>query len=546
MIVDGTTPEPTDPDADVPGDGSHAALESAADDLVEIYREADLDGQLTPVISPDATADSPAADDDGPPADGIDVCPLDAPAAAASDDLLVSDDAIAEEDAVASADGEAADVLSTLTETSPSQHALEAASDEGGLDPTDEDECEGDAPIEPALAEAAAETAFVGDVEEDTDDIELSYDDDHDEPATEEPAIATGSVAASSEAQPEPVAAAVDMTAIATPAEPRAETEPAAVVEAGVLAADDVLETSTYLAGAMILTGAPEPRLGLEAAPSLRRRDHSASQSAIRSVARQQPAEAVASDAVPAQVIKSEKPHPRPSRARTSPIAPAAAAPDALPTASAEIDNDELAAVTSDADDSFENAEAVETAEDDQLIEPSAVVLESDADEADGDAIGVGKSGGWWSIPLLCAGIAIVACCMVIPQADANRRLAYQRTQLRAELEAVQAQVATNDEFLRKLATDPTLAERLAQRQMKMMRSGVKPLPVSSGPMGTSPFELVQVPRPAQPPPYEPIGGRVASLTYHPRGRLYLMGGGLLVLAAALVLGGGGRTRSDI
>ena len=41
--------------------------------------------------------------------------------------------------------------------------------------------------------------------------------------------------------------------------------------------------------------------------------------------------------------------------------------------------------------------------------------------------------------------------------------------------------------------------------------------------------------------PYEPIGGRIATLCYIARTRLYLTGGGLFLVAAGLVLGAGGR-----
>ncbi|HEX8911856.1 MAG TPA: hypothetical protein VF796_05820, partial [Humisphaera sp.] len=172
----------------------------------------------------------------------------------------------------------------------------------------------------------------------------------------------------------------------------------------------------------------------------------------------------------------------------------------------------------------------------------------SDASEGDDEpelepAGAGGSSGAWWTIPLLSAGIALIAWCVVIPQAEANRRLAYQRASLRAELDAVQSQVATNDDFLRKLATDPTLAERLAQRQMRMIRTGTQPLAVGQPvvAVGTSPFEIVKVPKPAAQPPYEPIGGRLSTICQSPRGRLYLMGCGLFAVAAGLVLGAGGR-----
>src|SRR5690242_14281732 len=43
--------------------------------------------------------------------------------------------------------------------------------------------------------------------------------------------------------------------------------------------------------------------------------------------------------------------------------------------------------------------------------------------------------GGGWTIPILCAGIALIACCVLIPQADANRRLIYERQMLKMDLE---------------------------------------------------------------------------------------------------------------
>jgi hypothetical protein len=209
------------------------------------------------------------------------------------------------------------------------------------------------------------------------------------------------------------------------------------------------------------------------------------------------------------------------------PDAPSEAAEDA-----ADGDRrDSLSGAAADGTDRFDRDEAeVEAAADE------------DADEDDEDAVlAAGPTGGGWTIPLLCLGIAVIACCLIIPQADANRRLAYERLALRRDLDSVQAQVATNDEFLRKLAGDPTLAERLAQRQMKLMRPDTRLLPVGQGDAGTSPFDLVQVTPPAPMDPYEPLGGRVATLCYVSRTRLYLTGGGLFLVAAGLVLGVGGR-----
>lgn len=163
---------------------------------------------------------------------------------------------------------------------------------------------------------------------------------------------------------------------------------------------------------------------------------------------------------------------------------------------------------------------------------------DADADDEDDHAYATaGSTGGGWTIPLLCLGIAIIAFCLIIPQADANRRLVYERASLRADLESIQTQVTMNDEFLRRLAGDATLAERLALRQLNLQRAGTKTLSVTMRDGGSSPFDLVKVTPPAAMPPYEPVGGKLAAICRDTRSRLYLMGTGLFILAAGLVLG---------
>ena len=168
------------------------------------------------------------------------------------------------------------------------------------------------------------------------------------------------------------------------------------------------------------------------------------------------------------------------------------------------------------------------------------------------DDLGPPPCGGGWTVAVLCVGIGIIACCVLIPQADANRRLAYEREKLKVDLDSIKKQVATNQEFLRRVADDPNLAERLAQRQMRIIREGTRVLELkktdgtaSAGaaagatamPADVSPFHLVHVAPPPPMPPYRPKGGRLASLCYDPRKRLYLMGTGLFLMAAGLVLG---------
>jgi hypothetical protein len=155
-----------------------------------------------------------------------------------------------------------------------------------------------------------------------------------------------------------------------------------------------------------------------------------------------------------------------------------------------------------------------------------------------------------WTIPLLCAGVAIIACCFVIPAADENRRLVYERERLKVDLEHIERQVAVNGEFLKHVADDPTLLERLAQRQMKMVREGNSVLelcdraipasqlqgqPLQQGEI--SPYPLLTVAPPEPLPPYQPMGGRFANLCREPRSRLALMGSALILVASGLVLG---------
>jgi hypothetical protein len=140
----------------------------------------------------------------------------------------------------------------------------------------------------------------------------------------------------------------------------------------------------------------------------------------------------------------------------------------------------------------------------------------------------------------MCIGIAVIACCILVPAADENRRLAYERERLKADLQQLQKQASVNDAFLAKLHEDSTLAERLAQRQMKMVREGTGVLRLSSDTSSSaliSPYLLVTVPPPAEVPPYQPVGGTLADLVRPAKNQLYLIGVGLLMVAIGLVFG---------
>jgi hypothetical protein len=160
--------------------------------------------------------------------------------------------------------------------------------------------------------------------------------------------------------------------------------------------------------------------------------------------------------------------------------------------------------------------------------------------------------GSGWTIPLLSLGLGLIACCILIPQADTNRRLAYQRQLLQADLASVKQQARINGIFLKRVADDPALAERLAERQMKMIRVGSKVLPLdgaipaAAGGGDMSPFQITAVAPPPPAPEYQPIGGPLATLCYDPRCRLYLIGAALLAIAAGLVLGQGRGTENRV
>jgi hypothetical protein len=131
------------------------------------------------------------------------------------------------------------------------------------------------------------------------------------------------------------------------------------------------------------------------------------------------------------------------------------------------------------------------------------------------------------------------------PQPTRNRRLTWERERLKADLEQIQKQVHVNDLFLAKLMSDPSLSERLARRQMKMVREGTSVLETkaSVGKEELSPFLLVTLPPPAEMPEYQPVGGVLATLCRDPKSQLYMTGAGLLMIACGLVLGSSSPTK---
>jgi len=191
-------------------------------------------------------------------------------------------------------------------------------------------------------------------------------------------------------------------------------------------------------------------------------------------------------------------------------------------------------------------------AETDHLIAPQET-LPGDVDEEEAYPPRIAAETGAWTLAMLCVGLSVIAASLIIPQADSNRRLAYQHQQLQLDLTQVQKQIAVNKEFLSKMESDPQLTERLAQREMRAVEQGEAVVDVhgdadsaataSNGAERMSPFTLVQVPLPATLPRYEPVGGTFAQLCRDPQSHVYLLGGGMIMVAAGLVIGGPGKAK---
>jgi hypothetical protein len=147
-----------------------------------------------------------------------------------------------------------------------------------------------------------------------------------------------------------------------------------------------------------------------------------------------------------------------------------------------------------------------------------------------------------WTIMLISAGIGLIALCLLIPQSDENRLMAYQCQKLKLDLEHLDKQVAVNQEFINRLGSDPALAERLAQRQMKFIRAGTRVLELDERmlPGEESPFSLVSIAPPPRLPPPQLRSGTMAELCRDAKVRLYVIGMGMMLIACGLVLGANG------
>ena len=143
-----------------------------------------------------------------------------------------------------------------------------------------------------------------------------------------------------------------------------------------------------------------------------------------------------------------------------------------------------------------------------------------------------------WTLAMLGAGLAILAACVLVPAIDANRQMRYEHDRLAADKDQVDRQIAVNDEFLSKLADDPQLVERLAQRQMRVIRQGTVVLSLpSDDDKRMSPFSLVDVSPSSPMPAYQPAGGLLADWCWNSKYQMGLIAAGLFLVAVGLVCG---------
>ena len=148
-----------------------------------------------------------------------------------------------------------------------------------------------------------------------------------------------------------------------------------------------------------------------------------------------------------------------------------------------------------------------------------------------------------WSLPLLCLGLGMIAVCVLVPAAEANKRLTADRDKLKCDLSHVESQVSANQEFLSIAGSDPEIAERLAQRQLKQIRQGTTVLELKGLDQKSeaSPFQMISVPPPLPVAAFRPLDGILGEICGDSRRQLYAVGLGMFMVATALVLGVSGK-----
>ena len=150
-------------------------------------------------------------------------------------------------------------------------------------------------------------------------------------------------------------------------------------------------------------------------------------------------------------------------------------------------------------------------------------------------------TGAWWTIPLTFVGIAITACAVIIPAADENRRDTYELAKIERDVDYFQRQSAVNQDFVRRINTDATLAERLALRQLHRTREGAKVVALGGlkpDRFGASPYAMTRLDPPADLPAYRPVPGKLSEWFLGDKRPQQMAGLGLCVAGAGVLLGG--------
>jgi hypothetical protein len=88
---------------------------------------------------------------------------------------------------------------------------------------------------------------------------------------------------------------------------------------------------------------------------------------------------------------------------------------------------------------------ALQATDEELNVPPAASDLVQEEEE---DSFPATPDGGGWTVAILCVGMSLIAACAIIPQADANRRLVYEREMLRQDLTQMHSQISVNHEFL--------------------------------------------------------------------------------------------------
>ncbi|MEM1013663.1 MAG: hypothetical protein AAGI46_15755 [Planctomycetota bacterium] len=159
-----------------------------------------------------------------------------------------------------------------------------------------------------------------------------------------------------------------------------------------------------------------------------------------------------------------------------------------------------------------------------------------------------GRRASLWALPLMAVGLSLVACAVLIPASEENRLVEAERRRLVAQVETLQNQVETNDEFLRRLEREAEVARRLSNRMQPPEPDGEVAV-LASHRTGSvwqmSPLAMLETEavEPIAAPPA--MTGKLADWCRDGRHRLAVAGTGLFACLLALLAGSVRRPRES-